>query len=164
MQRNKGFTLIELVVVIIILGILSVVAAPKFIDLKGDAHKATVEAMAGAIDSTNSLVYSKSAINGVEKEASIDAEAIGDEYAGATLIYGSMQSDETSLVMLVEGIDDPSAWEMEKTNEVNMRIHPADHPTIGDGPGNCFVQYSHKWTDARGATYPAKTTLYTDDC
>ena len=38
MKRQQGFTLIELVVVIIILGILAVTAAPKFINLQGDAR------------------------------------------------------------------------------------------------------------------------------
>ncbi|MGL4750761.1 MAG: type II secretion system protein, partial [Shewanella sp.] len=39
MKRQQGFTLIELVVVIIILGILAVTAAPKFINLQSDARK-----------------------------------------------------------------------------------------------------------------------------
>ncbi|MGL4893853.1 MAG: type II secretion system protein, partial [Shewanella sp.] len=38
MKKQQGFTLIELVVVIIILGILAVTAAPKFINLQGDAR------------------------------------------------------------------------------------------------------------------------------
>ena len=40
MHKNKGFTLIELVVVIVILGVLSVLALPKFINVSEDAEKA----------------------------------------------------------------------------------------------------------------------------
>ena len=163
-MKQQGFTLIELVVVIIILGILSVIAAPKFIDLKSDAYIASLRGMAGAIDSTNSLVYSKAAINNVESLESTDGSALDPQYTGSTLIYGNMQSDEVTLAMFVEGLDDSNAWTLEKTNDVNMRIHPAEHPTIGDLPGNCFIQYSHSWTDARAVTYPAKVVFYTDDC
>ena len=45
--RQGGFTLIELVIVIVILGILAVVAIPQFIDLSGDANRAAVQGVAG---------------------------------------------------------------------------------------------------------------------
>ncbi len=67
-KKQQGFTLIELVVVIIILGILAVTVAPKFINLESDARTATVMALAGAINSANNLVYSKSAIAGNETQ------------------------------------------------------------------------------------------------
>lgn len=47
MKRISGFTLIELVVAIVILGILSVVAAPKFLGLQSDARAAALKGLSG---------------------------------------------------------------------------------------------------------------------
>ena len=54
---QKGFTLIELIVVIIILGILSAVALPKFIDLTNEALDASVQGVAGAVASGAAINY-----------------------------------------------------------------------------------------------------------
>ncbi len=63
MRRQNGFTLIELVVVIVILGILAVTAAPKFINLEGDARAAAVEGVAGAAASAASINFASCAAN-----------------------------------------------------------------------------------------------------
>ena len=68
-KAQQGFTLIELVVVIVILGILAVTAAPKFIDLQDDARTATLNAIKGSMQSASSLLYSKSLIKGNETVA-----------------------------------------------------------------------------------------------
>lgn len=49
MKKHAGFTLIELVVVIVILGILAVTVAPRFLNLQDDAKVARLEGMRGAI-------------------------------------------------------------------------------------------------------------------
>ncbi|QQX81661.1 prepilin-type N-terminal cleavage/methylation domain-containing protein [Shewanella sp. KX20019] len=70
MTKQKGFTLIELIVVIIILGVLAVIAAPRFINLGDDAANATLKTMKGVIDSALAMSYSKMAIEGKEGLAS----------------------------------------------------------------------------------------------
>ena len=58
-RSQKGFTIIELVVVIVILGILAAVAFPKFQDLSGDAQQAVVNGTAAALQSAAVISYAR---------------------------------------------------------------------------------------------------------
>ena len=62
-QLQRGFTLIELVMVIVILGVLAAVAIPKFVDLKGDAVTAATQGVAGALSSAAAINYASRSAN-----------------------------------------------------------------------------------------------------
>ncbi|GLP97385.1 type II secretion system protein [Paraferrimonas sedimenticola] len=99
MKQQSGFTLVELVVVIIILGVLAVTAAPKFIDLKGDARKSTLQGVKAATQGANALVFSKAAIAGKEREASSSISINSDSIA---IQYGYVAPSCTALTTALE--------------------------------------------------------------
>jgi MSHA pilin protein MshA len=62
-SKDQGFTLIELMAVIVILGVLTATAVPRFVDLSGAAKSAAVEGMAGALASASSLNHAQNIAN-----------------------------------------------------------------------------------------------------
>lgn len=85
----KGFTLVEMVIVIIVLGILAVIAVPKLINLKGDANRAVISGAVGSIKTAVQLFKMKSITSGEAMETQVEFEGVkGSHYqpwaAGAT--------------------------------------------------------------------------------
>lgn len=88
MKKNAGFTLIELIAVMVILAIISVIAIPQFTDLRVDAANASAAGVGGAIASGSAINYAKGTANpgaaGVQAITACDADQLEHLLVGAS--------------------------------------------------------------------------------
>lgn len=150
MKRQAGFTLIELVVVIVILGILAVTAAPRFLNLQQDARKASLQGLAGAMNGAAGIVFGKAAIEGKDtlaKAASGATITVGSSTVKLVLGYPTAES----LPDVVVGLG-TSDWEgyLDNTTAANATKYrvtfPSDSISAYAGITKCYVEYTEPST------------------
>ncbi|SJL84896.1 prepilin-type N-terminal cleavage/methylation domain-containing protein [Vibrio palustris] len=134
MKKQGGFTLIELVVVIVILGILAVTAAPKFLNLQDDARTAAAEGLKGAMKGAAGIVYGKSAINGTE---AVSASTVTINGQNIATVFGYPAATSSALGSVVSGLG--TDWNLVTgTAAGTVGYSASDNPTTA----SCYVSYT----------------------
>jgi MSHA pilin protein MshA len=166
MKNNRGFTLIELIIVIVILGILAVTAAPKFLNLQGDANASTIKGVDGAINSAMSIVYGKAIIAGKHsatgESLTINGDTINIEYG-----YPEASANGVAKILDIDVTNDFVGSVI--ATEYVIRAKGSTAPTViaaSDGDSadttsdGCYVSYK----EAADADTPPVVTVNTDKC
>lgn len=144
-SNQRGFTLIELVVVIVILGILAAFAVPKFMGLEDQARVSAVQAMTGSLESAASMAHGLWEANGTNPPTMvIDTKTI-------TFTNGYPNAATISLLM-----QDTSGFKAAGVATGKFDVN-------GDPSGNCYVQYAAA-TPGNAPTYTNGAVLNTTNC
>jgi MSHA pilin protein MshA len=138
MKRQAGFTLIELVMVIVILGILSAFALPRFADLGGEAREAAIQGAFGAIKSASSIAHADSLVNSNPTTITLEGETID-------MLNGYPQAIDATAVTTTGGI-----LEAAQITAADYTIDATN--AAADATGELVIQ-------ATGATTPADCSI-----
>jgi MSHA pilin protein MshA len=146
-STQRGFTLIELVVVIIILGILAAFAVPKFMGLEGQARVAAVKSIGGSMEAADTMAH------GIWEATAAPVSPLTIE--GQTIAFVNTYPTAASIGLLLD-----QSTSSGYSSPANGEYVPNGAATAG----NCNARYANATKDAAGDYLAPVVTLTTTNC
>lgn len=178
MYKACGFTLVELVIVIVILGILGAVAAPRFINMQGNAYQANLQELKGAIETAAALAHTKAVLKGYDKleyvltDSNFKRLLVGNPHDENKIefSFGYPQATGNGIIKMMQNkaefTSEPKDrgqylyTHRDQNDYTRLSIALRHRHKLGNDAGNCELIYQAP----KAVGQAPNITLYTDGC
>ena len=140
-KAQQGFTLIELVIVIVILGILAAFALPRFVNVTTDARQAAVNGLAGSVRAAAALAHAQWLVSG--------GSSITMEGNTVEIVNGYPAAGNDTANDIANALTDYTGFSLSEPDATTTTFQLTNAPT----PANCSVTY----TEAASGGQPGVT-------
>lgn len=153
-SSEQGFTLIELIVVIVILGILAAFAIPRFVNLQNDARRSVLQGVSGSLQAASALAYSKALVSTPAQTGT----------SGTISVPGAGTNGTVALAYGYPTVASISTMLQDTTNiGVNTNTTTAIFwPTSAGNSANCNVTYTAATSSVGNLAAPTVVTNSSD--